>query len=142
MVYVSSNCYNKWYLSEEIFSSFTNRKFISRSMISLNLIFYYFLYFINIIFKYVKFDRRLPMWFYIKKILFLYKINNMFWKVLTPVWCTIRFLYSPVIISMNSSKSTVPEPSESISSIIMSNSSLVSWSSSSLKISFRHDVGI
>lgn len=40
------------------------------------------------------------------------------------------------------SKSTVPEPSESISSIIMSSSCSVSWSSSSLRISFRQVVGM
>lgn len=40
------------------------------------------------------------------------------------------------------SKSTVPDPSESISSIIMSNSSFVNWSSNSLKISFKHVVGM
>lgn len=40
------------------------------------------------------------------------------------------------------SKSTVPEPSESISSIMPFRSWSVSWSSSSRRISFRHDVGM
>lgn len=44
--------------------------------------------------------------------------------------------YSPVIISMNSSKSTVPEPSASISLIMPSKSSFVSLSSRAAKISF------
>jgi len=49
----------------------------------------------------------------------------------------VVFLISsyPVIISMNSSKSTVPDPSSSTSSIISSRSSLVSMGSSSFMIS-------
>ncbi|CAD6208470.1 GSCOCG00003481001-RA-CDS [Cotesia congregata] len=43
--------------------------------------------------------------------------------------------YSPVIISMNSSKSTVPDPSVSISAMIPSRSELVNLSSRAAKIS-------
>jgi len=52
------------------------------------------------------------------------------------VWKTAS-LYSPVIISMNSSKSTVPEPSVSISAMIPSRSSLLSLSSKAAKISLK-----
>lgn len=57
------------------------------------------------------------------------------WIVLGTASIKVR-AYSPVIISMNSSKSTVPEPSASISLIIPSKSSFVSLSSKAPRISF------
>ena len=46
----------------------------------------------------------------------------------------------PAIISMNSSKSSVPDPSSSTSSMMLSRSSLVSLESNSLRISFNVSV--
>ena len=49
-------------------------------------------------------------------------------------------LIYPAIISMNSSKSNVPDPSSSTSSMMLSRSSSVSLESNSLRISFRVSV--
>lgn len=57
-------------------------------------------------------------------------------------WNCPMAMTSQKCMSAVPSKSTVPEPSESISSIMPSNSWSVNWSSNSRKISFKHVVGM